>query len=195
MGKKIVVIQGSPRKKGTSRFLSSVMIKTAEDADASVFEIDTTELKFKVPGCAGCKKCHQSEMFACSIDDELARITETLVNYDVITFATPTYWMSYPAQLKILIDRMGSLMKFNETGQIQSMLTGKVLSLLATGNSGMKNNMELLKRQVNSLADMLSCQFHSCMFPNIPMDIDILKNDLSAIEKAKEFGLLLSAKK
>ncbi len=192
MTKEIVVIQGSPRENGSTRFLSSIMVQAIRDANVNISEIDATKLKFKFPGCTGCGKCHESDFFTCSVDDELAHTVATLIDYDIITIVTPTYWMSYPSQLKMFIDRMGSLMKFDESGGIQTPLAGKVLAILATGNAGMENNMDLLKGQLNSMADMLSCQFYSCMFPNTPMEISVLKNNQSAIEKAKEFGRLLS---
>lgn len=195
MTQRMVFIQASPRKNGSTRFLSSIMVQAAKDANAHISEIDATKLEFKVPGCTGCGKCYQSDAFACSIDDELGRTAAALIDYDVITISTPTYWMSYPSQLKMLIDRMGSLMKYDESGGIQTPLAGKVLAILATGNGEMEHNMDLLKRQLNSMADMLSCRFYSCMFPKTPLDISALKSNRSAIEKAKEFGRLLSASK
>lgn len=50
--------------------------------------------------------------------------------------------MSYPAQLKMLIDRMGSLMKLTKTGEVQTVLKGKTLALLATGSGGLNNKPE-----------------------------------------------------
>ena len=191
----MVIIQGSPRKNGSTRFLSSVMAQSAQGAKAQVSEIDGTKLSFKIPGCIGCGSCHESEQYSCVVDDELAKTTAGLVNYDVLAFATPTYWMSYPAQLKMMVDRMGSLVKFDQSGSVQTPLSGKVLAVMATGNDGMEDNMALLEGQVKSLAHMLSCQFHSCMFPNIPRDLSTLREDSRLIEKAGEFGRLLSTAK
>ena len=193
MSKKIVFIHGSPRKNGNTRAISSIAVQAALDKKADVVEIDATKLAFEIPGCISCMKCHQSDEFGCVIGDQLAQTVATLIKYDVIVVATPTYWMSYTAQIKMLIDRMGSLIKFTESGEIQTPLAGKVMAILATGNAGLENNLDLLEHQWKSVADMMSCQFNSCLFPNAPIEAGALKNDPAALKKAKEFGQLLAS--
>ena len=114
MPKKIVFVQGSPRKNGNTRAMVALAMEAAREQKAEVAEIDATGLEFKVPGCTGCQKCQRSEAFVCTIGDPLAKAVATLPEYDVIVMTTPLYWWSYPAQLKIFIDRMYSLAKFME---------------------------------------------------------------------------------
>ncbi len=193
MTNKIVFIHGSPRKNGNTRAVSRRAIQAAQDKKADVFEIDATKLEFKIPGCASCMECHQSDKFECVVGDQLSETVAALSEYDVIVVATPTYWMSYTAQTKMFIDRMGSLMKFTESGEIRTPLAGKVLAILATGGGALDNNMELLEQQWGSVAYMLSCQFKSCLFPNTPVEAGALKNNPSAMKKAQEFGQLLAS--
>jgi multimeric flavodoxin WrbA len=193
MSNKIVFIHGSPRKNGNTHAISRIAIQVARDNKADVFEIDATKLEFKIPGCGSCMKCHQSEEFECVVGDQLAESVATLSEYDVIVVATPTYWMSYTAQLKMFIDRMGSLMKFTESGETRTPLAGKVFAILATGGGGLDNNLDLLEQQWKSVAYMLSCQFNSCMFPNAPVEAGALTDDPSALQKAQEFGELLAS--
>ncbi len=188
MSNRIVFINGSPRKKGNTSVVAQIAIQAAREKKADVCEIDATKLKFKIPGCASCMKCQQSDGFECVVGDQLAATVATLSEYDVIVVATPTYWMSYPAQIKMLIDRMGSLMKYSESGEIKTPLAGKVLALLATGNGALENNMDLLEQQWKATAFYLSCQFSSCLFPNTPAETGTLKNDSSVLKKAREFG-------
>lgn len=159
---------------------------------ADVVEIDATKLEFKIPGCSSCLKCHHSSEFACVVNDQLAKRVASLIEYDVIVLATPTYWMSYTAQIKMFIDRMGSLMKFTDSGAIRTPLAGKVLAILATGNGALENNLVLLEQQWRNVAYMLSCQFSSCLFPNAPFEAGALEKDPSAMKKAQEFGHLLA---
>ena len=193
MSNKVVFIHGSPRKNGNTRAMSRIAIQAVQDNKADVFEIDATKLEFAVPGCASCMKCHQSKEFGCVIGDELAESVATLIEYDVIVIATPVYWMSYTAQLKMFIDRMGSLMKFSESGEIQTPLEGKLLAILATGGGGLDNNLSLLEQQWSSVAYMLSCRFNSCLFPNVPVEAGVLKYRSSALLQAQEFGKLLAS--
>ena len=117
----------------------------------------------------------------------------TLPEYDVIVLSTPLYWWSYSAQLKIFIDRIYSLSKFQEASGIRSLLTGKTLALIATGGGPIEDNLELLERQWKNPADMLGCSFISCLFPDTIVEAGELKNDRLAANKAKEFGRLLAS--
>ena len=192
MSKKIVFIHGSPRKKGNTRAMTAVAMESAASCGASVSEIDATRLDFKQAGCIGCQKCQQSDVFACTIDDDLGQAVATLGAYDVIVPATPLYWWSFSAQIKMFIDRMYSLSKFSDSGEVRSALTGKVLGLLATAGGPIEDNLELLERQWRNPADMLGCPFYSCLIPYAPWEAGALANDPSAIEKAKAFGKLLA---
>lgn len=193
MSKRIVYLHGSPRKNGNTYAVSRIAIEAAKGQKADVTEINVTQLKFKLPGCSGCMQCHQSNEFVCAIRDQLSEIVAILPDYDVIVVATPTYWMSYPAQIKMFIDRMGSLIKFTESGGIRTPLAGKLLSILATGNSDIENNLDLLERQWRNVAYMLSCSFTSCLFPNAPKEINTLIDDPSVLHKAQEFGRQLAS--
>ncbi len=193
MTNKIAYLHGSPRKNSKTYAISRFAIQAARAQGAEVTEIYLAQLKFDIPGCSGCMKCHQSKDFLCIIGDQTAKTVATLCDYDVIVVATPTYWMSFPAQVKMFIDRMGSLMKFSETGEIRTPLAGKVLSLLATASSGLENNLNLLEQQWRNIGHMLSCSFSSCLFPNAPEEVGALISDPSALKKAKEFGRQLAS--
>ena len=191
MGNKIVFIQGSPRKNGNTRAATKIAIESAKENSAEVTEIDVTTLNFKAPGCIGCYKCQNSDEYKCALNDEVAEKVAALPVYDVIVMSTPLYWWSYTAQLKIFIDRMFSLMKLS--GEVhQSAISGKAMGLLATGGGPLENNLELLETQWKNPADMLGCEFLSCLFPGTTPVEGSLISDPSAVEKAKEFGRLLA---
>jgi multimeric flavodoxin WrbA len=188
MPNQIVFVQGSPRKKGNTRAVAAIAMNAAQEAGASVTEIDATKLQFEHPGCIGCQKCQESEKFECSIDDEVGRTVATIPQYDVVVMATPLYWWSYSAQLKIFIDRMYSLSKFTDTWEVRSMLSGKTFALMATAGGPIENNLELLERQWKNPADMLGSQFLSCLFPLVPPEPGALVKDAETAEKARNFG-------
>jgi multimeric flavodoxin WrbA len=195
MPNKIVFIQGSPRKNGNTRAMAAIAIEAARLRNSEVFEIDATQLEFKEPGCISCQKCQQSDKFLCAIDDQAGRAVATLPDYDVIVVATPIYWWSYTAQIKILIDRMYSLSKFSASGEINTLLAGKTFALLATGGGPLKDNLDILELQWKNPADMLGCPFYSCLFPDVSPEPGSLKNNPSAVEKARAFGQLLTSQK
>ncbi len=188
MSKKIVVVQGSPRKNGNTRAMAAVAMDSARKTGANVFEIDAVGLGFKEPGCLGCRKCQESDRYQCVLNDEVAQKVASLSGYDAIVLSTPIYWWSYPAQLKIFIDRMYSLSKLSDPDHYSSALAGKTLGILATGGGGLEDNLALLEAQWKNPADMLETRFMSCLFPNVSSEPGSLLKDPSAVEKAKEFG-------
>ena len=192
MKKKIVFVQGSPRKDGNTRSMAGVAMDAARGNGAEVAEIDATRLEFKVPGCIACYRCQQSEAFACAVGDPLADSVATLPGYDVIVMATPIYWWSFTAQIKMFIDRMYSLSKFSENGDIRTALADKTFALLATGGGGLADNLELLERQWRQPAEMMGRPFHACLFPDTPPQAGALMEDAAAVAKAVAFGKMLT---
>ena len=105
MGKKIVVITGSPRKNGNSFAMTDAFIKAAQAKGHTITRFDAA-LK-KVGGCHACTTCFKSGK-ACSFDDDFNQIAPSIQEADAIVFTTPLYWYSFPAQIKGVIDRLYS---------------------------------------------------------------------------------------
>ena len=106
MGKKIVVITGSPRKKGNSFAMTDAFIQAAEAKGHSVLRFDAAAMK--IGGCRACETCYSTGR-ACSFDDDFNKIAPAILEADAIVFTMPVYWYSIPAQIKGVIDRIFSL--------------------------------------------------------------------------------------
>lgn len=105
MSKKIVVITGSPRKKGNSFAMTEAFIQAAEARGHVVTRFDAA-LKH-VGGCRACETCFQTGK-ACSFDDDFNAIAPAILEADAVVFSMPVYWYSIPAQIKGVIDRLFS---------------------------------------------------------------------------------------
>ncbi len=105
MGKKIVVITGSPRKNGNSFAMTDAFIKAAEEKGHTVTRFDAA-LK-SVGGCRACQTCFKTGK-ACSFDDDFNAIAPAILEADAVIFTMPVYWYSIPAQIKGVIDRLFS---------------------------------------------------------------------------------------
>lgn len=105
MGKKIVVITGSPRKKGNSAAMADSFIQAAEAKGHTVARFDAA-LK-TIGGCRACETCFKTGK-ACSFDDGFNEIAPAILEADGVVFAMPVYWYSIPAQIKGVIDRLYS---------------------------------------------------------------------------------------
>ena len=105
MGKKIVVITGSPRKKGNSFAMTEAFIQAAEAKGHTVTRFDAAMKN--VGGCHACETCFKSGK-ACSFDDDFNEIAPAILEADAVVFSTPVYWYSIPAQIKGIIDKLYS---------------------------------------------------------------------------------------
>lgn len=98
---KIVLLQGSPNKKGSTNILAENFTKGAEDAGHRVLRFDITKMNIKP--CIGCVACGYEG--PCVQKDDNEKIREAILSADMIVFATPLYYYGMSAQLKIVIDR------------------------------------------------------------------------------------------
>ena len=106
MGKKIVVITGSPRKGGNSFAMTDAFIKAAEAKGHTVTRFDAAMMK--IGGCRACETCYSTGK-ACTFDDDFNTIAPAILEADAVVFTMPVYWYSIPAQIKGVIDRLFSL--------------------------------------------------------------------------------------
>lgn len=102
MGKKVLILSGSPRNGGNSDILCDEFMKGAMESGNEVEKIRVSQKK--IGYCMACYYCrnHNGE---CAIKDDMAEVMEKIIKADVIVLASPVYFYSIDAQLKALIDR------------------------------------------------------------------------------------------
>ena len=123
MGKKIVVLTGSPRKNGNSFAMTDAFIQTAEAKGHSVTRFDTAFMD--IGYCHACMTCFKNGQ-ACSFKSDFnGAMADAILEADAIVFTTPVYWYSFPAQLKGAIDKIFSLVVGGKE------LSGKECALIA----------------------------------------------------------------
>ena len=104
MGKKIVVLTGSPRRKGNSFAMTEAFIKAAEAKGHSVKRFDTAFMD--IGYCHACMTCYKKGQPCSFKSDFNGAMADAILEADAIVFTTPVYWYSIPAQLKAAIDKM-----------------------------------------------------------------------------------------
>jgi len=108
--KKVVVLLGSPRKKGNSAILASRIIKGAQEAGA---EVETFYLNgMNIRPCQGCYACQKKDSKGCVQDDDMQKIYPKLVEADAWVIASPVYWFTMSAQTKLFMDRCLALLAY-----------------------------------------------------------------------------------
>lgn len=106
--KRILILNGSPRKNGATAELIRAFTDGALSAGNEVKEIYLYDLN--VNDCIGCLACHKrgltDEPNPCSQQDEMVIIYEAFKRADVIVFASPIYYWSVTGKLKTVVDRL-----------------------------------------------------------------------------------------
>jgi multimeric flavodoxin WrbA len=105
--KKVLVVLGSPRRKGNSSTLASRISRGAKSAGARV---ETVYLQgLKISACRGCDTCKKDDTRGCAIKDDMQGIYPKLIAADAWVIASPVYWFTMSAQTKMFMDRCYAL--------------------------------------------------------------------------------------
>jgi multimeric flavodoxin WrbA len=105
--KQVLVILGSPRKKGNSSTLAERIARGAKSVGAKVETLFFQDLK--ISPCRGCDTCQKHDSKGCAIKDDMQEIYPKLIGADAWVIASPVYWFTMSAQTKIFMDRCYAL--------------------------------------------------------------------------------------
>ena len=111
-GKKVLILLGSPRKKGNSAILAREIAKGAQSGGAAVEILFTHGMDIKP--CQSCYACQKKDSKGCAIDDDMQNIYPKLIEADSWVIASPVYWFTMSAQTKLWIDRCFALPAYNQ---------------------------------------------------------------------------------
>lgn len=99
---KIVVLTGSPRRKGNTNTMAEQFIKGATEAGHDVFRFDCATAD--VHPCIACNHCGMDG--DCIYNDDFSKeLRPKLLDADMIVFCSPMYYFGFSSQLKRVIDR------------------------------------------------------------------------------------------
>jgi len=102
---KIAAVYASPRRSGNTAALLSEAMQGAGDAGA---EVDTIVLRdYRISPCYEIYGCR--EQGECAIHDDFQAVRDRILAADAIAVATPVFFYTVSAHLKIFMDRCQSL--------------------------------------------------------------------------------------
>jgi len=107
MAKKIVILNGSPRKNGNTSALVKKFTEGAESSGNTVTEFFLD--KMDIHGCKGCFGGHSSQACPCVQKDDMMQIYPAVRDCDVIVLATPLYYWNMSGQIRTAVDRLFAL--------------------------------------------------------------------------------------
>ncbi len=137
MEKKIVVLNGSPRKeKSVTLVATRAFVKGIENASGGSAEyINISDLNIKP--CLGCLSCWGRTEGRCVIEgDDIERVKNSIMQADYVVESFPLYFFGMPGIMKLFTDRMLCMMN-TYTGQ-NSMENGKSVHGLRFPKEGRK---------------------------------------------------------
>jgi multimeric flavodoxin WrbA len=122
--KHILILKGSPREKGNSSILADQVAAGARAAGAEVesFYLHSMDIR----PCDACDACRETGE-GCIIEDDMQVLYPKLCSADAIVIASPVYWFTMSAQIKLCIDRWYAL-----EGPRGSALAGKAIGIVLT---------------------------------------------------------------
>jgi hypothetical protein len=99
---KILVLNGSPRKRGTIAKLLKAVAEGAKEKGDDVEWVDVYDLHMKP--CTACMKCRPDG--PCRLpEDDAHEVGRKISEADGLVVGTPTHWGNMSSQLKCLFDR------------------------------------------------------------------------------------------
>ena len=129
---KVLVLMGSPRKRGNTAALLRPLCGELENGGA---EMETVWLYDRdIRPCVACRTCQKDwTVFGCAQKDDVQEIFDKVLACDVLVLATPIYsWYCTPP-MKALLDRLVyGMNKYYGDERGPSLWEGKTLALLTT---------------------------------------------------------------
>jgi multimeric flavodoxin WrbA len=173
-------------KGGNTATLVEWFAEGARSKGARVDIVATAFLKYKTTGCTSCRRCQAIKEYACVIKDEASPVLAKMAEADVVVMASPLYFYGPSAQLKLIMDRMFSLYKWdNEAGTMTTPLKGKKLVLIASAYEDI--GLDAMEKPFVLTADYSGMGFESLLVPNAGESGDV-KPQAAVREKAVALG-------
>ena len=173
---KIIAIYGSPRRKGNTATLLKKAVEGARESGAEVEEIFLRDLKlspcFEIYGC--------KETGECRIKDDFQKVRDEILAAQGLMLASPVFFYTVSAHLKILMDRFQSLWvkKYwvDKASPGQSNLNRKGL-VIAVGATKGKKLFDGILLTIRYFFDVIDAEiWKSLLYRGLDFEDDVLKH-------------------
>ena len=129
---KLLIINGSPRKKGLISQMLRIFHEQAIASGIEVTEVYANDLQIKP--CMGCMAC-RSKRHCVLPEDDAQRVLTLIEQADAIVIGAPCYWGNIPGQLKLLFDRIVYGMMRDTPRFPEPLMKGKRLVCISTSTT------------------------------------------------------------
>ncbi len=181
----ITAFSASPRNRSNSDVLADALLEGAATARNDVRTEKHRLRDYRIEPCTACDVCQERLDTPCVIDDDMQGLIDALLGSDVIVLASPVYFFSVSAQLKLFLDRSYAL---GGGGRWDALAGRKFAGVLTYGDSdpllsGVSNAVGTFRDACRFLGiDLVGIVHASCDKPG-----EVASN-AAAIEKAHALG-------
>ena len=104
----ILILQSSPRAKGSTAWMAEEYKQAAEAAGHQVTVVNVA--KKKIAGCLACEYCHTKGEGACIQKDDMQELYPLIAEAEVLVLASPIYYFTWNSQMQSAIHRLYCMM-------------------------------------------------------------------------------------
>ncbi|MEH0739964.1 NAD(P)H-dependent oxidoreductase [Vibrio cholerae] len=156
----IAVILGTSKSDGNTRKLVELFV---EQSGAKLFDLSDFDISFY-------------DYSHANREDDFLKIIHELTKCDHLVFASPVYWYSMSAQLKVFFDRLSDLLTIEQN--LGRKLKGKSISVLSTGYN--QDLPSCFVEPFELTANYMRLEFKGCEYVAIQTELDLGKLTESA---------------
>ncbi len=184
MSKKLLIVNGSPRKNGLDAIVAGMI---AEDVRKYDYETEIVNIcDLKIGGCRACMACKKTGK--CAQQDDMTMMYEKIRSCDMIILASPIYFGAESGQMKCFIDRFYAMVKMQDGQRFVNFGDVSKASVLLTcgAKDGGMIYGSVLSRLTNVLKSMgvqdLSGTILSGITAEEAADSEVVKDYIESIE-------------
>ena len=183
----VLILMGSPRKKGNSEVLVDAVVRGVKEAGGTVETVRVAALG--VAPCIGCGGCDKTGR--CVVEDTMQPLYDKITSARRIILASPVYFYSITAQLKAMVDRCQALWNRKRLttkegpGPEHQDRKGYLLSVVASRGDKVFDGSILVAKY---FCDATGIEYAGELLVRGIDHRGAMAKDLASIEKAVEFG-------
>ncbi len=181
---KILLIASSPRINGNSDILADAFTKGALSAGNRVTNIHLASLR--IQPCSACDMCasNGTEHGLCVQNDDMEKLYQMILEHDLIAFAMPLYFYTFPGKLKAVLDRFYAFYQHGGYPKRESVL-------LVTAADDAPDTFDAVKLTYEKILAHLEWNSRGMVFvPGVHAKGDI-ENKPDSLNEAEQLGAAL----
>lgn len=188
MSKKIVILNGSPRKGGNTVALCESFTEGAKAAGHAVTRFDLQQMN--IHGCLGCMKGGKNPDSPCVQKDDMDQIYAAYKEADSVVLASPMYFWSVTGQLKVTFDRLFAVAETN--ADYQNPKKDCILLMAAEGDT--ENNWKPVLDYYHALLAHLGWKDCGTVLAGGVMNVGDIhaEGHKASLEEARKLGASIS---